>query len=210
VPDDVELETAGVTADALATPYHVASARAHIAPGQRVAVIGAGGGIGVHMLQMIRAFGAVAIAVERDPAKLAELRRRDLADRYVDAGAGQWIEELRRQADGRLDACVDMVASEATLAGGVDALGVGGTLVVVGFNIQADVRASSSRMLLEELRVVGSRYASRAEIAASLELVRQGRVGPIVGARFPLEQLNEAFEAIRANTVFGRILIECR
>lgn len=208
VPDGVPLDSAGITADALATPYHVADKRARIKPGENVAVIGAGGGIGVHMLQIVRAFGGRAIAVERDAEKLAELRRRNMADAYVDAGEDSWATALRAEAADRLDVCIDIVANEGTLKGAIDALGFGGRLVIVGFNVKADLRASSSRVLQEELEILGSRYASRAEIAACLELAAQGKIAPLVGARFPLTELNEAFEEIRANSVFGRILIQ--
>jgi propanol-preferring alcohol dehydrogenase len=208
VPEGVELAEAGVVADAVATPYHVASSRIGLKPGQRVAVVGAGGGVGVHMLAVARAFGATAIAVERDPAKLDELKRRELADVLVDAGEPGWPDRLREAAAGRLDAVVDMVSSQETLDGGIAALAVAGTLVVVGFQAGAEVRVAPTRVQLEELVITGNRYASRAEIAASLELVRTGRVRPVIGARFPLADLNDAFDAIRGNQVFGRILID--
>src|SRR5258708_11460480 len=74
IPEGVILREAGIIADAVATPYHIATKRACIIPGQRVAVIGAGGGVGIHMLQVAKAFGAFVIAVERDPAKLSRLQ----------------------------------------------------------------------------------------------------------------------------------------
>ena len=52
VPDDVGLDGAAIAADAIATPYHVFAERAPLLPGQTVAVIGAGGGVGVHMAGM--------------------------------------------------------------------------------------------------------------------------------------------------------------
>jgi propanol-preferring alcohol dehydrogenase len=209
VPEGVELAEAGVVADAVATPYHVASQRLRLRPGQRVAVIGAGGGIGVHMLQVLRAFGALAIGVERDQAKLARLEEEGLADLLVDAGDPGWPKHLAEAAGNRLDGCVDMVSSQETLDGGLSALGVGGTFVVVGFQPDAEARIAPNRLLHEELVVTGNRYATRAEIAASLELVRTGRVRPLIGRTVPLADLNDAFEAIRANEVFGRILIDC-
>jgi propanol-preferring alcohol dehydrogenase len=209
VPEGVELAEAGVVADAVATPYHVASQRLRLRPGQRVAVIGAGGGIGVHMLQVLRAFGAVAIGVERDRAKLARLEEEGLADLLVDAGDPGWPKHLAEAAGNRLDGCVDMVSSQETLDGGLSALGVGGTFVVVGFQPDAEARIAPNRLLHEELVVTGNRYATRAEIAASLELVRTGRVRPLIGRTVPLADLNDAFDAIRANEVFGRILIDC-
>lgn len=208
IPDGVAVGEAGVVADAIATPYHVASRRARIEPGQRVGVLGAGGGIGVHMLQMIRAFGARAVALERDPAKLGELRERGAADVVVDAGERDWERAAVDAAGGPLDVCVDMVGSSETLAACVGLLGVAGTLVVVGLTPGARLDVDASRVLLEELVLTGNRYASRAEIARCLDLVAQGAVEPVIGARYPLEELNDAFEAIRANEVFGRLLIE--
>ena len=209
LPDGLEPREAAVVTDAVATPYHVANSRIGIRPGQQVAVIGAGGGVGVHMVQVARAFGAQVIGVERDQGKLAELEKRGLADVLVDSSAPDWPAELARSAGGRLDACVDTVSSRDTLDGGITALGSGGTFVVVGHRTDTEVRVEATRLLLGELVITGNRYATRAEIAASLELVRAGRVQPVIGLELPLAELNAAFEAIRANEVFGRILIDC-
>ncbi|TFV71572.1 hypothetical protein E4P39_18025 [Blastococcus sp. CT_GayMR19] len=209
VPDGVGLREAGLVADAVATPYHVAAQRIGIRPGQHVAVIGAGGGVGVHMLQVARAFGARVIGIERDGAKLAELEKRGLADVLVDSGAPDWSAQVVRAAGGRLTACVDMVSSQETLDGGIDALDAGGTFVVVGHRADTQVRVPSTRLLLGELVVTGNRYATRAEIAASLELVRTGRVEPVIGSVLPLVELDSAFAAIRANEVFGRVVVDC-
>ena len=59
-------------AHAVATAYHAVTKRIRLVAGQTVAVIGAGGGLGVHVLQMVRAFGGGAVAVERDGDKAAE------------------------------------------------------------------------------------------------------------------------------------------
>lgn len=214
IPPDVALREAGIIADAVATPYHIARARARIVPGQRVAVIGAGGGVGVHMLQVAKAFGAFVIAVERDPVKLDRLRAFDV-DAIVDAGAESWQTELVRAANGQIDICIDFVGTPETTANGIAALGRGGIFVIVG--VLPGLRANKSAMLTadpmslvnKEITIMGTRYATRAEIARSLELVRDGKVRPIIGASFPLAQAEEALDAIRANRVFGRVLIDC-
>jgi D-arabinose 1-dehydrogenase-like Zn-dependent alcohol dehydrogenase len=161
------------------------------------------------MLQVARAFGARVIGVERDAAKLAELEKRGLADVLVDSRAPDWPAQLVRAAGGRLSACVDMVSSQETLDGGIEALDAGGTFVVVGHRTDTQVRVPSTRLLLGELVVTGNRYATRAEIAASLELVRMGRVEPVIGLVLPLVELDRAFAAIRANEVFGRVVVDC-
>ena len=214
IPEGVVLREAGVIADAVATPYHIARERARIVPGQRVAVIGAGGGVGIHMLQVAKAFGAFVIAVERDPAKL--LRLQEFAvDAIVDAASESWQADLVRAANGQLDACIDFVGAPVTIANGIAALGRGGTFVVVGVlpGLRSDKSAvlSADPMYLvnKEITIMGTRYATRAEIARSLGLVRDGKVKPIIGASFPLSQAEDALEAIRLNQVFGRVLIDC-
>lgn len=209
IPEGVPLLTAGVIADAIATPYHVAVKRIGLLPGQRVAVIGAGGGLGVHMLGMIRAFGGVAIAVERAEEKAAELERRGLADVVFVPEGADWAASLRRAAGGEISAVVDTVVSTETVDGGVEVVGRAGTFVALGFSPGTMLTVDPARLLLEEIVVTGTRYATRAEIAQALELVSQGRIEPVVGATFPLVELNAAFDAIRGNEVFGRVVIEC-
>ena len=68
---------------------------------------------------------------------------------------------------------------------------------------------ASTRLLMGEIVVTGNRYATRAEIAASLDLVRAGLVEPVIGLVVPLAELGAAFDAIRANDVFGRVLVDC-
>jgi len=214
IPEGVVLREAGIIADAVATPYHIAHERARIVAGQRVAVIGAGGGVGIHMLQMAKAFGAFVIAVERDAEKLRRLQ--DFAlDAVVDASSESWQTNLVQAADGQLDACIDFVGSPETTGKGLAALGRGGTFVIAGAmpGLRSDKNAviSAAPMYLvnKEISILGTRYATRTEIARSLELVRDGKVKPMIGASFPLEQAEEALEAIRRNQVFGRILIDC-
>ena len=214
IPTGVALREAGIIADAVATPYHIARERAHIVAGQRVAVIGAGGGVGIHMLQMAKAFGAFVIAVERDAEKLHRLQ--DFApDALIDASESEWQTSLSRVAEGQLDVCIDFVGSPETTGKGLAALGRGGIFVIAGSmpNLRSDKNAVISvapmYMVNKELSILGTRYATRAEIARSLELVRDESVKPIIGAAFPLEQTEAAFEAIRQNQVFGRILIDC-
>jgi D-arabinose 1-dehydrogenase-like Zn-dependent alcohol dehydrogenase len=202
VPDGVSLVAAGIAADALATAYHAVSKRLGPIAGKTVVVIGAGGGVGVHVLQVVRAFGGRAVAVERDPVKAAQLAARGLADAVSGLDGAPW-------ADGRpIDAVIDTVGSSETLGAAATAVGRGGTVVALGFQPDAMLAIDPFRLIADEVTVTGTRYATRAEIAETLELVDQQRVEPVVGATFALHELNDAFEAIRQNAVLGRIVIE--
>jgi D-arabinose 1-dehydrogenase-like Zn-dependent alcohol dehydrogenase len=148
--------------------------------------------------------------VERDPAKLARLPEIDV-DAIVDSRSSAWQEELIKAAGGQLDVCVDFVGTSATLDAGIAALGRAGTFVVVGVppNMRSNISANPLHLISNEIVVTAVRYANRAEIAQSLELVRAGKVRTIVGASYPLEATEDALEAIRGNEVFGRVIIDC-
>lgn len=214
IPEGVALREAGVIADAVATTYHIARERARIVAGQRVAIIGAGGGVGIHMIQVAKAFGAFVIAVERDPTKLNRLRDFTI-DAIVDASSEFWQTDLIEAANGQLDTCIDFVGSPVTTSGGITAIGRGGTFVIVGTlpSLRSDKSAVISvapmYLINKEISITGTRYATRAEIAHSLQLVHDGSVKTIIGASYPLSQAEDALEAIRRNQVFGRVLVDC-
>jgi propanol-preferring alcohol dehydrogenase len=208
IPPGVDPRNAGIIADAVATPYHVVAERLRLRAGHPVAVVGAGGGLGVHVLQLVRVFGGVAIAVERDSTKADEIERRGLADFVVTPEGPSWAAKVREIAGADVAGVVDTVATGETLEEGFNALGRAGTLVALGHVPGTVLRVDPERLLLEELVVTGTRYATRAEIAHTMELVRLGRVAPIVGARLPLERLGDALAMARAQSVFGRIVLD--
>jgi propanol-preferring alcohol dehydrogenase len=209
VPDSVSLEEAGIAADAIATPYHVATKRAPISAGDRIAVVGAGGGVGAQMVEVAKAFGATVVAVERDPAKLERLAELE-PHAIVDSSQAGWVDELHKAAGGELAAYIDFAATQETLEAGPRAVGRGGTVVAVGFRSGVSLHLALDRLIVDEIVLTGARYATRAEIAASLALIAEGRIQPVIGARYPLEQADEAMNAIVRNEIFGRAIVEMR
>ena len=80
---------AGVSADALATPFKVVK-RGRIRPGDFVAVFGGGGGVGIHQVMMAKWAGARVIAVDVAKAKFDACRNAG-AEHVVDpSDAARW------------------------------------------------------------------------------------------------------------------------
>jgi D-arabinose 1-dehydrogenase-like Zn-dependent alcohol dehydrogenase len=208
VPDNVSLAAAAIAADAIATPYRALTGRVSIRPGQTVAVIGAGGGVGVHMVAVARALGARVIGIERDPAKEQQLAARGCDLTWNPGDDPDWASRLAEELGVRADVCVDMVASRSTLTNGVALLNRSGTLLIVGYQGGVTFELDPRPFVLDEVVVTGSRYATRADIAASLDLVAQGRVEPVIGARYPLTGVAEAYRVMQANEAFGRIVVD--
>jgi len=59
-------------------------------------------------------------------------------------------------------------------------------------------------MLRKEIELLGSRYASRAEVAESLELVARGELWPVVTEKAPLTQAEAIHQRLETGAVTGR------
>ncbi len=216
IPDGVSDVDAAVASDAIATPYHACYKEARVGPGDSVLIIGAGGGVGIHMVQMARLCGGRVLAADIGDDKLA-LAQQWGADAVIDARRGELAPQVKALTDGRgADAAVDVVGSRQTLEAAINSLAVGGRLVIVGAQPKA-VYGEDPGFMLDPisflhrgLEIHSSRYVNAAEIALTLELVRQQRIKPVVTQTFPLEQVEAAHELIRKNAASGRLAIVMR
>jgi propanol-preferring alcohol dehydrogenase len=192
----------GVITDALATPYKVLR-RAHIKPGETVAVIGAGGGLGIHQLMMAKWARARVIAVEIATTKFDACRKAG-ADAVVDPGNGNVVEALLDLTRGEgVDVVVDYVSSTVTLEAGAKALGRHGRLVTLGGAGQS-FHASAMDMLNKEQDFLGSRYVTRTDILEACDLVARGEVFPLVTDVCPLEEAEAVHARVERGEVIGR------
>jgi propanol-preferring alcohol dehydrogenase len=192
----------GVITDALATPYKVLR-RARIKAGEIVAVMGAGGGLGIHQLMMAKWARAKVIAVDTAANKFDACREAG-ADVVVDPGSADVVEALLDLTSGQgVDVVVDYVSTSSTLEAGAKALGRHGRLVTLGGAGQP-FQASSMEMLNKEQDLLGSRYVTRADILEACDLVARGEVFPLVTDVRPLEDAEAVHARLERGEVIGR------
>jgi D-arabinose 1-dehydrogenase-like Zn-dependent alcohol dehydrogenase len=192
----------GVITDAIATPYKVRR-RARIQAGETVAVFGAGGGVGIHMVMMARWARAQVIAVDIVADKFDACREAG-ADEVVDASGGNVVQALLDLTHGQgIDVAIDFVSATSTLEAGVQALGRGGRLVTLGGSGES-FQASARTMLRNEQDLLGSRYVTPLEVMESLELVARGEIWPMVTDIRTLQEAEELHEQVEKGLVIGR------
>ena len=192
----------GIISDAIATPLKVIK-KARIGITDKVGVIGAGGGLGIHMLRMLNLYNVKTIAIETKQIKEKSCRDSG-ASEFINPNSNskkEVIEDFTNNSG--LDVVIDFVSSKSSLEIGTELLGSGGRLVTLGgsgefFNID------SGNMLLKEIEIIGSRYCSKQEVIDSLNLVSNGLITPLVTEKVSPYQANDLHERIEKGNVIGR------
>ena len=192
----------GIISDAIATPLKVIK-KARIGITDKVGVIGAGGGLGIHMLRMLNLYNVKTIAIETKQIKEKSCRDSG-ASEFINPNSNskkEVIEDFTNNSG--LDVVIDFVSSKSSLETGTELLGSGGRLVTLGgsgefFNID------SGNILLKEIEIIGSRYCSKQEVIDSLNLVSRGLITPLVTEKVSPYQANDLHERIEKGNVIGR------
>lgn len=206
VPDGIDSAHAAPMTCALGTAYRAVVTRAGALPGTRVAVIGLGG-VGIHALQIARAAGALAVGVDRSPAALEVAHGLGLT--ALHAQDTNLTESLLARTQGLgYDAVIDTVGRPQTIELAISLLRPGGRIVAVGYAVDQDFQAPSAKLVLEELQLVGSRYARRSEMEQAIRLVANGSVKMIVDEVLPLQRADDAFAALERGEVVGRLVLD--
>ncbi|HWP60302.1 MAG TPA: zinc-binding dehydrogenase [Candidatus Acidoferrales bacterium] len=207
LPPEISYVDAAVTADAVATPVHVLRSRASLAPGETVLVTGAGGGVGVHMVQMAKFLGARVIAVDISAEKL-DLAKQVGADEVVNSREKSFDREVERITGGAgADVVVEMVGLPETLAKSANSLGKGGRLVLVGSYDNEAVLPLKHNSLRGEGIVTRSQYCARYELEEAVRLVAHGHIRPTVTRLCKLEEADAVLRGIERMELAGRACV---
>ncbi len=208
VPMDpaIPLEQAAVLPDAVATVYHAICHLGRVKAGDSVLIVGVGG-LGVHALQIARLSGARVIAADIKQERLAFALELG-ADEVVDAGGGNPLEAVKELTGGRgVDRVVEIVGHPETLRWSLPCLRPGGLLILVGYAPGVPFPLDSMAMHYHEWKIMGSRCCTRIELRGVVELVKEGKLRPIVARTYPFEEANEALEQVRKGDIIGRAVL---
>src|SRR3954469_16984333 len=173
-PDGLDHRTGAALPMVALTAQQALFDHGDLAPGQAVAVLGAGGGVGTFAVQLARAAGARVVAVARPWA--GDLLRGLGAEVFVDVDGAPLSE---------VDLMFDLIGGE-TLHRACGMLRAGATVVSAVEDPHVDVNRRG-RVFVGE--------PSRPQLEELGKRVVAGELHPVVGATWPLRQGREAFEA---------------
>jgi len=208
---DLPLDRAALVGCGVLTGVGAALRTSGLEGGQTVAVFGCGG-VGLSIVQGARIGGArQIIAVDMFDSKL-EMARRLGATHAVNSAKDEAVKAVRALTGGAgVDHAFEAVGSTALCRQAIESLAIRGTATIVGV-LPPDAMIEFPWLAIRpECRVQTSRMGSnrfRIDIPRYLEFYRQGRLllDEMVSRRGHLDDLNEAFRAMKAGEVARTVL----
>ncbi|MDB5351749.1 MAG: theronine dehydrogenase-like Zn-dependent dehydrogenase [Planctomycetota bacterium] len=179
IPDSIP-DREAVFLEPLAAAFRIAE-QVELGPDTNVAVLG-DGKLGLLCTCVIRNSGANVTLIGRHPAKLA-LAGDGVATRLLDDSHGQ---------DRSFDVVADCTGNASGLETAFRLVRPCGT-VVLKTTIAGEHRLSLAPIVIDEIRVVGSRCGPFAPAIAALAS-RAIDVRPLIGGEYPLDEAEAAFQ----------------
>lgn len=206
-PPALSFQQAAVIPDALGTCYHVLVRRAQVQKGDYLVIVGGGGGLGLHALQMAKGLGAVVIGVDVSADKL-ELMKSYGADYVIDGQENpSWSKLVVEYTQGRrADHVVNFVAHQPSIDEGLKATGKGGKLALVAYSKEVKFNALYGH--LNEIDLLSTRAATKEDIQECLKLVLAKEVETVISDVISLEDLNYGLQLIKDGKLKGRLVID--
>jgi NADPH2:quinone reductase len=180
---------------------------AAVAAGETVLVESAAGGVGTLLVQLARAAGARVIATAGSARKLA-LAYELGADAAANHSAPGWADAVEP-----VNVAFDGIGGEIGLAA-FGLVRAGGRFMPFGLASGAFARIDPAAAAARGVSVVRGARPTAAESAElsrkALALAAAGRLRPVIGQTFPLEQAAAAHAAIEARSTLGKTLLIVR
>jgi len=178
-----------------------------VRPGQRVLIIGAGGGVGTFAVQLAKAYGAEVTGV--CSTTKTDLVRSIGADHVID-----YIREDFADGRNRYDVILD-IAGNRSLSHLRRALAPEGTLVIVGGEgggrwlggIDRQLRAHVLSPFVRQKLGTWISTERKEDLEELHELLEAGTVRPVVDRTFPLSGVPEAIQYLRDGRARGKVVI---
>jgi D-arabinose 1-dehydrogenase-like Zn-dependent alcohol dehydrogenase len=170
-----------------------------------IVLMGAGG-LGLMCLTLLKAMGGKGAVVVDIDAKKREAALKAGALAAVDGAAGDAVRQIRDTAGGPVLGAIDFVGANATARLGVDILGKGGKLVVVGL-FGGDLNLSLPLIPIRAITIRGSYVGNLQELKDLMTLVAQTKAERIPITTRPLAEASAPLEDLRAGRTIGRCVL---
>jgi NADPH:quinone reductase len=222
VPDGVPFEKAASLLMTYGTTIHGLKDRGHIKAGDTVLILGAAGGVGLAAVELAKAFGARVVAAVSSEAK-GEVAKQAGADAVViypreamGKDASKELANAFKAACGPDGANIvyDIVGGQYSEPA-LRAIAWEGRFLVVGFPAGI-AKMPLNLTLLKSCDICGVFWgaftarepeAFHAQVNELFDLMKAGKIDPLVSETFPLARAGDAIAKLEAREAVGKLVV---
>ena len=210
IPQGVSFNQAAITSCAIGTELNAVRDVGKVKMGEKVLVTGAGGGLGVHGIQLARLAGAYVIAVTSSTEK-QKIILENGAHEVLLVERGEDFSGAVKDATGGNggDVVIDNVGSptfEATRR----SLAMGARWIFVGQVTGDFVKLNPAQLFMRDISILSAKSTSKRQLQDALDLVARGDIKPVITGEMSLEHAAQAHSDVEAGRSTGRIILKPR
>jgi alcohol dehydrogenase len=214
LPADISYEAAACLPVAYGTALRMIVTIGQVKAREKVLILGASGGVGTCCVQLAKLAGAEVIVCASSAEKLARLRElgADHGIEYSKEDFVKWIyakygKPHRRRFDGGVDVVVNFTGGD-TWVPSLKALHRQGRILTCGATAGFDPKEDLRYIWTFELNIRGANGWMREDLMALLDLVRSGKLKPVVDQELSLPEVNEGFRLLEDRIAFGKVIVK--
>jgi D-arabinose 1-dehydrogenase-like Zn-dependent alcohol dehydrogenase len=187
------------------TAWQALFAEGRAAAGQTVAVQGSGG-VSLFVVQLARAAGLRVLSLLRGTDRREALEK--VGAEVFDGTIADWPEHVRAATAGRgVDLFVDVVGGPL-LAKTIAATRVGGSVMLLGYVGGTTATLDLLVVIRRAVRLQAVSGGSRTSFEELVRFVERHELRPVVGARFPVDEVRAAYEHLISGRPLGKIVLD--
>jgi zinc-binding alcohol dehydrogenase/oxidoreductase len=205
-PQHLNWEQAAALPLAGLTAYRALFTRAQLKKGEKVLIVGIGGGVATILLMMAKAVGATVIVTSRHPWKLEKALAIGADAAFLAKEA--WDEEIMAWTEGRgIEVIIDSVGG-SLWPELLKVIRPGGRLV--NFGIAGGTQEATVPLVplfWNQYSLLGTTMGSNEEFTLMLNYINQHQIAPIIDAAFSFEDIQQAYRQLESGNHFGKIVL---
>jgi acryloyl-coenzyme A reductase len=206
MPAGLDMNAAALAVCPVGTSVRAALGVAKVEPGNVVLITGAGGGLGLHQIQVVKSVNAHAIAVTSSEEK-AEIVRQAGADEVIISPDLKFSGEVwRRTGKQGVDVVLDNVVTD-TFGECLRSTAQNAMVVVLGNIGTKRVELDPGLIIARRIRIAGSGNATYKDVQIALHLLATKVVKPFIGRVLPFPQAGDGHALMEQRAVTGRVVL---
>ncbi len=206
LPDEIGFEVAACLPAAFGTAWNMIFAKAKLEPGEWILIHAGGSGVGSAAIQLAGLVGANIITTAGTDEKVEKAKALG-AHHGINYKTHDFLREVRRITKKRgVDVVIEHIG-EDVWERSLLCLTTGGRLVTCGASSGFLPKTDLRHLFFRNLKILGATTASKSCEFRILQLVKEGKLKPVLDRVLPLKEAWRAHQLLEQREQFGKVVL---